>query len=86
MPMIYKGNNNKDANWIKTTTKWFVENSRGAKIWAGLQTYNSDSDITPLSENEMLNDAKYAMMGGAASLVLFRWGLVNYINFNRLKN
>ena len=86
MPMIYKGNNNKDANWIKTTTKWFVENSRGAKIWAGLQTYNSDSDITPLSENEMLNDAKYAMMGGAAGLVLFRWGLVNYINFNSLKN
>ena len=52
MPMIYKGNNNKDADWIKTTTKWFVENSRGAKIWAGLQTYNSDSDITPLSEKD----------------------------------
>ena len=84
MPMIYKGNNREVSSWITSTTKWYVHNSKGAKIWAGLQTYKSDSDITVLSMDEMINDANSALNGGADGLVLFRWGLTSYINFNEL--
>ena len=84
MPMIYKGNNREVSSWITSTTKWYVHNSKGAKIWAGLQTYKSDSDITVLPMDEMINDANSALNGGADGLVLFRWGLTSYINFNEL--
>ena len=30
VPMIYKGNYGQSTNWIKTTTKWFVDHSNGA--------------------------------------------------------
>ena len=84
IPMIYKGNYNKDTSWISTTTKWFVDNSKGAKIWTGIQTYRSDDDLTILSEAELFNDARSAVSAGAAGLVLFRWGLTNFIDFNAL--
>ena len=71
IPMIYKGNYNKDTSWISTTTKWFVDNSKGAKIWAGIQTYRSDDDLTILSEAELFNDARSAVSAGASGLVLF---------------
>ena len=84
IPMIYKGNYNKDTSWISTTTKWFVDNSKGAKIWAGIQTYRSDDDLTILPEAELFNDARSAVSAGASGLVLFRWGLTNFIDFNAL--
>jgi 5-hydroxyisourate hydrolase-like protein (transthyretin family) len=85
MPMIYKGNARQPTSWITSTTKWYVENSRGAKVWSGLQTYASDWDITVLPYDEMNNDAIAAMSGGAAGLVLFRWGLTSYIDYNQFK-
>ena len=84
MPMIYKGNAGESSSWITSTTKWYVEHSLGAKIWSGLQTYRSDSDYTPLPLGEMNGDARAAINGGADGLVLFRWGLTNYIDFNEL--
>ena len=83
IPMIYKGNAGQPATWITSTTKWYVENSKGAIVWAGLQTYKSDDDITILPINEMYDDAAAAIKGGADGLVLFRWGLTNYIDFDQ---
>ena len=84
VPMIYKGNYHASSKWIKKITKQFVKKSKGAKIWAGLQTYKSDSNIKKLSYKALLKDAKNAKKGGAAGVVLFRWGLSALLNFNKL--
>jgi hypothetical protein len=85
IPMIYKGNYHASSKWIKKTTKKFVKQSKGAKIWAGLQTYKSDSNIKKLSYKALFKDAKSAKKGGASGVVLFRWGLSKFINFKKLK-
>ena len=84
MPMIYKGNAAQSSGWITSTAKWYVDNSKGAKVWVGLQTYRSDKDYTVLPLNEMNIDAQAAINGGASGLVLFRWGLTSYIDFKNL--
>ncbi len=83
-PMIYKGNYHATSKWIKKTTRSFVKMSSGAKIWSGLQTYKSDSNIKKLSYKTLFKDAKAAKSGGATGLVLFRWGLSALLNFNKL--
>lgn len=85
MPMVYKGNAGKSTSWVTSTTKWYVERSNGAIVWAGLQTYKSDSNLALLSMKELTGDAKAAINGGASGLVLFRWGLTNFIDFDGLK-
>ena len=84
VPMIYKGNYHASSKWIKKITKQFVKKSNGAKIWVGLQTYKSDSNIKKLSYKALFKDAKNAKKGGAAGVVLFRWGLSALLNFNKL--
>jgi hypothetical protein len=85
VPMIYKGNYHASSKWIKKITKQFVKKSKGAKIWSGLQTYKSDSNIKKLSYKVLFKDAKNAKSGGASGVVLFRWGLSKLLNFNKLK-
>ena len=84
VPMIYKGNYHAGVKWIKKTTKAFVKKSKGAQVWAGLQSYKSDSNIKKLSYNQLFKDAKYAKKGGASGIVIFRWGLSALLNFNKL--
>ena len=84
IPMVYKGNYNAGTKWIKSVTQSFVKKSNGAKIWTGLQTYKSDSDVTPISASSLMNDADAAALGGAYGVILFRFGLINYINFNNV--
>jgi hypothetical protein len=84
VPMVYKGNYHAGSGWIKSTTNAFVQQSNGAKIWTGLQAYKSDDDVTLLSSSELFDDAKAAMAGGAAGVVLFRWGVSNLIDFSKL--
>ena len=84
IPMIYKGNYHASTKWIKKTTKKFVKQSNGAKIWSGLLTYKSDSNIKKLSYKALFKDAKAAKKGGASGVVLFRWGLTKFINFKKL--
>ena len=86
VPMVYKGNYNNDRNWISSVTQWFVRNSEGAQIWIGLQTYGSDSNQVPISTSELFADAQAAMDAGANGVVMFRFGLTNFINFNDLKS
>ena len=86
MPMIYKGNYNSGTSWIESTTQWFVKNSKGAKVWAGLQSYVSDDDTTKLSVSALTTDCSSALAGGASGVMLFRWGLTNFIDFQTLKS
>lgn len=84
IPMVYKGNYNAGVNWIKSTTSWFVKHSKGAEVWTGLQSYGSDSNVVKLSASELRKDSYYAALGGACGVILFRWGLVNFFNFNNI--
>ena len=84
VPMVYKGNYNGNANWIKQTTKMFQKQSKKAKIWTGLQSYKSDSKLVRLSPTELMGDADAAALGGAYGVILFRYTLFNYINFNEV--
>ncbi len=84
LPMVYKGNYHASSNWIKQVTKIFAKQSKKAKIWTGLQTYKSDENTAKLSAGELMHDADMAALGGAYGVILFRYGLFNYINFNEV--
>ena len=84
VPMVYKGNYHAGASWIQKVTKLFVKKSNGAKIWTGLQSYKSDSNVKKISASELMNDAFAASMGGAYGVILFRYGVTNLINFNNV--
>ena len=84
LPMVYKGNYHAGSKWIKWVTKTFAKQSKKAKIWTGLQTYKSDTSLKKLSAKELMGDADAAALGGAYGVILFRYGLFNYINFNEV--
>ena len=84
VPMVYKGNYHAGDKWIKAVTKAFVKQSKKAKIWTGLQSYRSDENWGKLSAKELMGDADAAALGGAHGVILFRYGLVDYINFNEV--
>jgi hypothetical protein len=84
IPMIYKGNYESGTSWIKSTTKWFVDNSKGAQVWAGLQGYYSDSNVVNLPSSEIKGDSQAAINGGATGVIIFRWGVTNFVNFKSL--
>lgn len=77
VPMIYKGNYNKGTAWIASVTDYIVKNSNGKPVVAGLQTYVSDSNATPLPANELKNDINAAMSSGSSGYALFRYGLID---------
>ena len=79
LPMIYKGNYKKTTQWIASTSKWYVEHSKGAQVWSGLQGYKSDEEVSPLPTPEITADAKAALDAGAAGVVIFRWGVTNFV-------
>ena len=82
IPMVYSGNFKKDREWITSTTRDFILNSNGAKIWTGLQSYVNDQDLTHLSISQMNADIKAALNAGASGTVIFRYGVSENINFN----
>lgn len=84
VPMVYKGNYHAGDAWIKQVTKTFIKQSKKAKIWTGLQTYKSDSSLNKLSAKELMGDADAAALGGAYGVIMFRYGLLNFINFNEV--
>lgn len=77
VPMIYKGNYNKDTAWIGSTTKWIVDHSGGKPVLAGLQTYESDSNLGVIPASELKEDVNSAINNGASGYVLFRYGLMD---------
>ena len=84
VPMVHKGNYHAGPNWTKSVTKTFSQQSKKAKIWTGLQTYKSDASLKKLSAKKLMGDADAAALGGAYGVILFRYGLFNYINFNEV--
>ena len=74
VPMMYKGNYEADSNWVKNTTKWIVKNSGGAKVWVGLQTYQSDFNVTPLPPDDIIKDSHSSFDNGADGVIYFKWG------------
>jgi hypothetical protein len=82
--MVYKGNYRASTAWITSTTKWYVDNSQGASVWAGIQTYASDNNPTKLSVSDLTADVNAAYSAGANGVVLFRYGISNSVNFNSL--
>ena len=84
VPMIYKGNYGKTSSWITTVAKWYKDNSKGAKVWAGIQTFGSDNNITRLSVTDLSNDINSALNGKSDGVVLYRYGIANSVNFNKL--
>lgn len=84
IPMVYKGNYHAGTKWIKWVTQTFAKQSKKAKIWTGLQTYRSDSKLSKIPAGELMNDAYAASLGGARGVIMFRYGLLNYINFNEV--
>ena len=84
VPMIYKGNYGQSSSWITSTSKWFAENSNGAKVWAGLQGYASDDDVTKLTSTSIKADSQAALNGKATGVIIFRWGVTNFVDFKSL--
>ena len=84
LPMVYKGNYGQDTSWITSVTRTFVDQSNGAQVWCGLQSYHSDSNAIKLSHKALLKDAKAAKNGGANGIVLFRFGISCNFNFNKV--
>ncbi|WP_296884622.1 transglutaminase domain-containing protein [uncultured Methanobrevibacter sp.] len=84
VPMQYKGNYNTGSSWLASTTKWFVQNSAGAEVWSGLQAYISDDNPTKLTYTELFGDAQNVVDNGADGVILFRFGLSQFLNFNDL--
>ena len=83
VPMIYKGNYKKTTSWIEETTRWFVKNSKGAKVWTGLQGYKSDEDTSKLPTSEITADVEAALKADAAGAIIFRWGVTNFVDFKK---
>ncbi|WP_321421321.1 pseudomurein-binding repeat-containing protein [uncultured Methanobacterium sp.] len=76
VPMIYEGNYKEDNEWITTTTAYIVSHSTKPVV-AGLQTYQSDDNVVALSAEEINQDIKSALAGGASGFALFRYGWVD---------
>lgn len=77
--MTYKQNYNQKTSWVKKVTTWFVQNSKGAKVWAGLQGYKADEDASKLPISEITADVEAALEAGADGVVIFRWGVTNFV-------
>ena len=84
IPMVYKGNYGKSTSWIKSTADWYVDNSRGAKVWTALLAYRSDDDGTWIPTSELINDINNARYAGSSGVILFRYAMTNLIDFKNL--
>lgn len=82
VPMIYKGNYNKNTSWIGTTTKWIASHSTKPVV-AGLQVYESDSNVEKLPASEIKQDIQSAISNGASGYALFRYGWLDKAFFNQ---
>jgi hypothetical protein len=78
MPMIYKGNYNKDTKWITETTRYY-KNISECKVAPIILTYKSDKDTTKLSIEELKGDIRAVYEGGADGCSLFKYGYVDVI-------
>ena len=81
VPQIFKGNYKKNSSWIQITTEWFVQNSKGASVWAAIQSYRNDNDYT----SALSIDIKSALNGKPDGVILFRYGVSELLDFQSLE-
>lgn len=74
-PMIYVGNYNETTSWIGTTTE-YIQAESSKPVVAILQTYDSDSDPTALTLNQLDSDIQTALLNGSHGYELFRYGML----------
>lgn len=83
MPMVYRygyAGEDKPLSWVEEVCNWFVANSGGAQVWAGIQTYTLDLTRTnehpiEMCADSILADCKDIVNTNAHGIVLFRHGL-----------
>ena len=78
--MAYKGNYKEDTNWIGKVTSYIVNQTNGKPVVVGLQTYESDNNVTPLPASELQGDINESLNNGATGYALFRYGLIDGMN------
>jgi hypothetical protein len=88
IPMIYRYGyfgKDKSIEWVEEVTKWFLENSGGAEVWVGIQTYtvnNEDNSPIPMDAEGILSDCTDIKNFGADGVALFRHGLGEFPDLN----
>ncbi|AXV39417.1 MAG: hypothetical protein CIT02_03365 [Methanobacterium sp. BAmetb5] len=83
VPMVYEGNYKEDNDWITSATAYIVNHSTKPVV-VGLQTYKSDSNLVALSVEEINQDIKSALSGGASGFALFRYGWLDKDFFDQI--
>ncbi len=86
IPMVYEGNYKANNTWIAKTTSYIVNHSAGKPVWVGILSYQSDSNVTPLSAQNLLADVQSGLDNGASGYAIFRYGLINDTFFNYSSN
>lgn len=83
VPLTYFDNNNDDDTFIKDSITCLREHSKGAKVWANVQTFdNSTQKPIPLDVmNAKIQEISKANPDG---IFLFRYGLSEDMDFNNL--
>jgi len=76
VPMLYIGDYNEGITGLKSVVKFYNFIYPG-KIVAGLETYESDQNLTPKSVNTILAEIK-AVQPNTRGVILFRYGLSNF--------
>lgn len=85
LPMIYMGNYNASREWA-TGVASYIEGQVDCGVWGCLQTYVSDSNVTPRSDTVLEGDAQAILNGGVEGLALFRHGLIADGSYSRIGN
>lgn len=86
VPMAYAGNYGQDATWIENIASYFKGKAIWSKVCIGLQTYDSDSNVTSLPASKLKEKSQAALDGGADGVALFNWELMeNWFNLTKLK-
>lgn len=76
MPMLYLGDYLKGITDLNSFVKNWSSKLPG-KLWACLETYNSDKDITPKTHVVLLNEIE-AVIAYVQGVALFRYGLSKF--------
>lgn len=92
MPMVYRygyAGEDKPLSWVEEVCNWFSDNSGGAEVWAGIQTYTLDltrqiESPIPMDAEHIYNDCVDIMNTKADGIVLFRHGIGEFPDVNNL--
>ena len=88
VPMVYTGNFRENSTWVKQTTQWFANNSKGAEVWTGLQGYAvndvEEEHIVNSPHSQMSIEIKSSLEGGSNGALIFRFGACENLDFINL--